>query len=112
MWVRAHAQRGGGWLLALSRLSLSARLEFVGATLSLEGTSLGGRKAGCSVSLPTSWCMGRRLCDVMARWTSAFEGGVDPSGRASTGRVPQGPAASRLHAQVGRRIGQARAAEC
>lgn len=73
-WVRAHLHRGGGWPLALSRLPLSARLEFVGATLSLEGTSLGGRKAGCSVSLPTSWCMGRRLCDVMARWTSAFEG--------------------------------------
>lgn len=33
-----------------------------------------GAKGGCSVSLPTSWCMGRRLCDVMARWTSAFEG--------------------------------------
>lgn len=71
-WVRAHAQRGGGWLLALSRLSL-AGLEFVGATLSPEDTSLGERKAGCSVSLPTSWCMGRRFCDVMARWTSVFE---------------------------------------
>lgn len=33
-----------------------------------------GCERRCSVSLPTSWCMGRRLCDVMARWTSAFEG--------------------------------------
>lgn len=64
--MRAQAQRGGGWLLALSRLSL-AGLEFVGATLSPEDTSLGERKAGCSVSLPTFWCMGRRLCAVMAK---------------------------------------------
>lgn len=71
--MRAQAQRGGGWLLVLSRLSL-AGLEFVGATLSPEDTSLGERKAGCSVSLPTFWCMGRRLCAVMARRARAFEG--------------------------------------
>lgn len=44
-WVRAHTQRGDGWLLALSRLSL-AGLEFVGATLSPEDTSLGRAKGG------------------------------------------------------------------
>jgi transposase-like protein len=73
---RTFTGRTGG-LLALSKLPLSAWPEFVGATL--EGASLRERAKRCSVSLPTSWYMRLRLCDVMARQVRAFRGGEGTS---------------------------------
>ena len=73
---RTFTGRTGG-LLALSKLPLSAWLEFVGATL--EGASLRECAKRCSVSLPTSWYMRLRLCDVMARQVRAFRGGEGTS---------------------------------
>lgn len=69
---RTFTGRTGG-LLALSKLPLSTWLEFVGATL--EGASLRECARRCAVSLPTSWYMRARLCDVMARQVRAFGGG-------------------------------------
>lgn len=64
-------------LVALSKLPLATWLAYVDATL--EGCSLRACAARCSVSLPTSWYMRMRLCDVMSSQLGAFRGGEGAS---------------------------------
>ena len=98
---RTFTARTGG-LVALSKLPLGTWLAYVDATL--EGASLRGCAKRCSVSLPTSWYMRMRLCDVMGSQLRAFRGGAGTSvqvdevyldeslkGRNPEGLMPRGP---------------------
>ena len=62
-----------GTLVALSKLPLSTWLDYVDATM--EGRSLRACAEACGVSLPTSWYMRMRLCDVMSSQVQAMRGG-------------------------------------
>ena len=98
---RTFTARTGG-LVALSKLPLGTWLAYVDDTL--EGASLRGCAKRCSVSLPTSWYMRMRLCDVMGSQLRAFRGGAGTSvqvdevyldeslkGRNPEGLMPRGP---------------------
>ena len=95
---RTFTARTGG-LVALSKLPLGTWLAYVDATL--EGASLRGCAKRCSVSLPTSWYMRMRLCDVMGSQLQGLQGRrghVGPGGRGLPGRVAQGPQPGGPHA--------------
>ena len=62
----AGARPARGWVAAgaIEAVPSGARVRRCHALA--RGHFPRGAKGGCSVSLPTSWCMGRQLCDVMA----------------------------------------------